>query len=86
MKYEIIIERSSIKDLQKIPAKDRNNIINAIKQLADNPRPIGAKKLMGRDGFRIRVGHYRVIYEIEDHICRVLVIDIGHRKNIYKNL
>lgn len=84
MKYEIEIERSAIKALEKIPSPDRNKVITAIQSLTSNPRPIGAKKLIGRNGWRIRIGNYRVIYEIRDHVCYILVLDIGHRKNIYK--
>jgi len=84
MKYEIEIERSAIKAIEKIPSSDRNKIITAIQSLSSNPRPAGAKKLIGRDGWRIRIGNYRVIYETRDHICYILVLDIGHRKNIYR--
>ena len=83
VKYEIEIEKSALKVLQKIPTSDRNKIINSIEGLAFDPRPHGAKKLSGRDGWRIRIGNYRVIYEIEDHICYILVLDVGHRKDIY---
>ncbi len=58
--------------------------MKAISNLASNPRPDGYKKLMGRPGYRIRIGDYRVIYKIEDKILIVFVIDIGHRKNIYE--
>ncbi len=84
MKYEIEIERAALKALEKIHTPDRNKIISAIEKLSSNPRPVGAKKLTGRDGWRLRVGSYRVIYEIEDHICYILVLDLGHRKDIYK--
>ncbi|HEX4045352.1 MAG TPA: type II toxin-antitoxin system RelE/ParE family toxin [Gammaproteobacteria bacterium] len=53
--------------------------------MALNPRPINAKKLTGRPVWRIRIGNYRVIYEITDHICHVLVLDVGHRKDIYRD-
>jgi len=52
--------------------------------LEENPRPPGSKKLKGRAGYRLRIGDYRVIYEIEDNILRVIVIDVGHRKDIYQ--
>lgn len=84
MKYEIDIERSALKVLRKIPKADRNKIITAIEHLAINPRPYNAKKLTGRDGWRIRINNYRVIYEIKDRICYILVLDIGHRKDIYR--
>ncbi|MGA0557011.1 type II toxin-antitoxin system RelE family toxin [Larkinella sp. VNQ87] len=57
--------------------------MEAIKALADNPRPFGCKKLKGRKGYRIRVGDYRVVYEINDGILVVLIIDVGHRREIY---
>lgn len=85
MIYKISIERSAIKSLSKIPSLDKNKIISSIQALADNPRPTGAKKLSGRDGWRIRIGNYRVIYEIMDNICHILVLDVGHRKDVYKN-
>lgn len=84
MRYEIEIERSALKALKKIPSADRSKVIDVIERLALNPRPVGSKKLKGRDGWRIRIGNYRVIYEIKDHICYILVLEIGHRKDIYK--
>jgi mRNA interferase RelE/StbE len=51
--------------------------------LAEDPRPPGARKLQGRDGLRVRVGDYRVIYLVEDNVLRVLVIAVGHRREIY---
>jgi mRNA interferase RelE/StbE len=83
MKYEIEIEKRAFKALKKIPVIDRNKIIKAIENLAIQPRPAYSKKLVGRAGWRIRIGNYRVIYEIEDHVCRILVLDLGHRKEIY---
>ena len=56
----------------------------AIADLADNPRPYGYKKLKGEDAYRIRVGDYRVIYEINDDKIIVTVVMVGHRKDIYK--
>jgi mRNA interferase RelE/StbE len=59
-------------------------ILSAIGSLSDNPRPQGYKKLKGRKGYRIRVGNYRVIYEIFDEVLLIDVIDLGHRKEIYE--
>lgn len=59
-------------------------ILDAIENLAENPRPKGYKKLKGRTGYRIRVGNYRIIYEIFDDILLIDVIDLGHRKDIYE--
>jgi len=81
--YQVVIERHAEKQLAKIPPPHFNRIVQAVYDLADNPRPHGYKKLTGRSAYRIRIGDYRVIYTIEDKILKVFVIDIGHRKNIY---
>ncbi len=81
--YKVQIERKTQKKLAKIPAPYYANIKTAILNLANNPRPQGYKKLKGRDGYRIRVADYRVIYEIHDNRLLVQVIDLGHRKDIY---
>jgi mRNA interferase RelE/StbE len=57
---------------------------HSVTSLTDNPRPQGYRKLKGRDGYRIRVGDYRIIYDIFDSELVVDVIDLGHRKNIYE--
>ena len=84
MNYKIFIEKSALKDLSKIPIQDQSRIINSIQNLSKNPRPPGSKKLSGRDAWRIRFGNYRVIYEIHDDRLIILVINIGHRKDIYR--
>jgi mRNA interferase RelE/StbE len=84
MTYAITIERRALKSLQKISKSDRTKIIQAIEKLAEDPRPVGAKKLTGRDGWRLRIGDYRVLYDITDTICQILVVDLGHRKDIYR--
>lgn len=81
--YEVVIDRYAQKQLCKIPPPHFNRIIKAINGLAENARPIGYRKLTGRNGYRIRIGDYRVIYNIENKILTVYIIDIGHRKNIY---
>jgi len=82
--YSIEILRSAQKQLKKIDRKDQDRIISSIKTLADNPRPQGCKKLSGRPAWRIRIGSYRVIYEIKDDMLLVLVVHIGHRKDVYR--
>ncbi len=83
MTYQIIIERAARKDIQKINQADQIQIIQAIKQLADEPRPSGCIKLKGRAAWRIRVGDYRVIYEIQDNLLIIAVITVGHRRDVY---
>ncbi|MEZ4829866.1 MAG: type II toxin-antitoxin system RelE/ParE family toxin [Bacteroidia bacterium] len=84
MAYQLTIKKQAIKALEKINEPYYSNIKNAIYSLADNPRPVGCKKLKGRDGYRIRVADYRIIYDIFDNILLVDVIDLGHRKDIYE--
>lgn len=82
--YKIRIERTVQKTLEKINEPYYSKIKTAVLNLANDPRPAGYKKLKGRDGFRIRVADYRIIYDIFDDILTVNVIDLGHRKEIYK--
>jgi mRNA interferase RelE/StbE len=84
--HSIIIKRSALKALSKLPEKEAIKISEAIDKLADNARPDGCKKLEGRkdDSYRIRVGNYRVIYEINDGELKIMVVEIGNRKEIYK--
>jgi mRNA interferase RelE/StbE len=84
MPYEIVIERTARKDIEKINKAEQILIIQAIAELADEPRPTGCKKLKGRTAWRIRIGNYRVIYEIEDDLLIVTVITAGHRRDVYK--
>lgn len=82
-KYKVRIARRAQKKLVKIPDPYFSNIKEAILALADNPRPKGYKKLKGREGYQIRVANFRILYEIQDKILLVDVIDLGHRKEIY---
>ncbi len=84
MNYLINISRSAQKDLSKLPIREYDKIIKEIQLLSTNPRPNGCIKLSGRDGWRIRIGNYRVIYDIQDLKLVVLIIEVGHRKEIYK--
>ena len=84
MAYNVTLKKQAIKALEKINEPYYSNIKKAIYNLADNPRPSGYKKLKGRDGYRIRVAHYRIIYDIFDDILLIDVIDLGHRKEIYE--
>ena len=84
MSYELFIERSAQKTLSKIHEPDQERIIKSIKALGEKPRPPGCIKLSGREAWRIRVGNYRVIYEIDDKINKILIILIRHRREIYR--
>ena len=83
--YEILLSKAVRKQLSTFPAFIHNKIIEDITGLSASPRPPGCKKLKGyKNSYRIGIGDYRVIYEIEDRLLRILVIAIGNRKDIYK--
>ncbi|MBW6511264.1 MAG: type II toxin-antitoxin system RelE/ParE family toxin [Desulfuromonadaceae bacterium] len=84
MSYALEILRSAQKQLAHIDRHDQLRIITAIRSLADEPHPAGSKKLSGRDAWRIRVGTYRIIYEIQHDRLLVLVVSIGHRRAVYR--
>ncbi len=84
MTYDIKIHRSAQKSLAKIPKKIQQHIITSIRALANDRQPHGCKKLSGRNAWRIRIGQYRVIYEINNHVLIITVIAINHRKNVYQ--
>lgn len=83
--YRIEFTRSAEKDLRRIEKSRVPAIYDEIERLSEDPRPLGVKKLAGADRtYRIRVGDYRVVYEIQDEVLLILVIRIAHRKDVYK--
>jgi mRNA interferase RelE/StbE len=84
MSYRVIIPKPVQKQLNNLPQKIRSRLLADIRLLKDDPRPNGVKKLKGyEDTYRIRVGNYRVIYEIKDREMIVLVLNSIHRKDAY---
>ena len=84
MNYRIELRKSAAKTLDGLPLSDRERILEALVQLQSNPRPIGCKKLSGREGWRIRSQTYRIIYEIDDTLKKVMILIIGHRRDVYR--
>ncbi len=84
MRYEVAILRRAVKELARLPQKDRLRVEADVEALGSDPRPHGSRKLTGRDGHRIRSGNYRVVYEINDRLQYVTVLHVGHRKDIYR--
>lgn len=83
--YRVEIDAPALKQLAKLDRQIRDRIRLAIRTLADNPRPPGCKLLIGRPGYRIKVGKdWRVIYTVNDGVALVLVIELGHRREIYR--
>lgn len=85
MTYSIEFRPSALRTLRKLDSEQQARIRGAIILLAQNPRPPGSRKLQGRDGYRVRVGHFRVIYAIEDSLLTILVVAIGHRREVYRS-
>jgi mRNA interferase RelE/StbE len=87
VKYRLEFYRTYFKDLERIPAPFRSGIKQKIESLAHDPRPEGSIKLQGSKKiplYRLRCGDYRVVYTIQDEILLVIVIELGHRKEIYR--
>lgn len=84
MSYRIFILRRAQKELANLNRELYEQAKESIRQLAENPRPSGCKKLIGREGWRIRSGDYRIIYEINDKDQIITVLHIGHRRDIYR--
>lgn len=82
--YELFILRQAQKELAQLPSRTYETVRDAVQRLANQPRPEGCRKLRGREGWRIRVGKYRVIYEIDDPQGMVTVLHIGHRRDVYR--
>lgn len=83
-KFEVIFKQSFAKDLRQIPKKDVTRILNRIKALSIEPRPPGVEKLSGQDKYRVRQGAYRILYEVRNNELIVVVVKIGHRRDVYK--
>lgn len=82
--YRVILPKSVQKELDRLSDEIANRILARLTELETNPRPPDVKKLKGRNAWRIRVGDFRVIYEIHDREQRVLVITVGHRREVYR--
>jgi mRNA interferase RelE/StbE len=85
MTYRVEVAPAAVRQLRKLDTSARRRIQAAVELLADQPRPGGAKKLVGGDReWRVRTGDFRIIYEIHDDVLLVLVIAVGHRRDIYQ--
>jgi mRNA interferase RelE/StbE len=84
VKYALLILPRAQREIASIRSPDREKIIHAIRQLQNDPRPNHCRKLAGRQGWRIRVGNYRVLYEIDDSARSVTILHVGHRRDVYR--
>ncbi|HOC67862.1 MAG: mRNA interferase RelE [Candidatus Hydrogenedentes bacterium ADurb.Bin101] len=84
MKYSIEFSRRAARQIDELEATLRIRVIKKIEALSDNPRPLGVQKLVGSENdYRIRIGDYRVVYEIRDSVLVVIVIKVTHRRQVY---
>jgi mRNA interferase RelE/StbE len=83
--YELILRESVAKDLRALPNADVVRILERIRGLAQDPRPAGCEKLSGQERYRIRQGVYRILYEIQATRLIVVVVKVGHRKDVYRS-
>ena len=83
-KYKIIFRKSVAQDMRRIPNRDLRKILAAINSLSEEPRPSGVERLSGQEKYRVRQGNYRIIYEINVKEVMVIVVKVGHRKDVYR--
>ena len=84
MAYVINLKRSAEKELERLPIEIHDRIVGRLVSLKENPRPVGVKMLRGREGYRIRIGNYRILYIVNDEEKEVEVFSIAHRKEVYR--
>ena len=82
--YHIEFRPAALRELRKIDRSTQPRIQGAIALLAQDPRPPASRPLRGREGFRLRVGDYRIIYTIDDGILLIVVVTIGRRRDVYQ--
>ncbi len=83
-RYSLFLKRSAAKELQAVPASDCRRLIARIRALAGDPRPPGVEKLSGAEKYRARQGDYRILYSIDDAKRTVIVVKIGHRRDVFR--
>ncbi|MDO8549411.1 MAG: type II toxin-antitoxin system RelE/ParE family toxin [Ignavibacteria bacterium] len=84
MAYKVLIKPSASKNLDALPDKEVKKILYHISQLKEEPRPVGVQKLTNVEGYRIRSGYYRILYEIDEKSKTVLIYRVKNRKDVYK--
>jgi mRNA interferase RelE/StbE len=82
--YRLLIKPSAAKELQALPANDRKRVVTKIEGLASDPRPPGTEKLSGAEKYRLRQGDYRVLYSVDDSQKMLVIVKIGHRRDVYR--
>ena len=83
-RYRVEVRPAALRALRKVDPKMRPRIEGAIALLAEDPRPPASRPLTGRAGYRVRVGDYRIIYTIQDDVLLIVVVNLGHRRDVYR--
>jgi len=83
-RYRIEVKKSAVRELGSIPKRDLRLVVARIRSLADDPRPLGSRKLAAQEKYRIRQGRYRILYTIEDEALVVYVVKVAHRRDVYR--
>ena len=87
MRYRVLLTPTASRDLSRLDPPIRSRVDRAMAALGDDPRPRGCKRLAGSEAlYRVRVGDYRLVYEVRDVVLVVLVVRIGHRRDVYRGL
>lgn len=82
--YKVFFRESVEKDFRRIPKQDPKRLLLRIATLGQEPRPPGCEKLTGQERYRLRQGHYRIVYSIQDRELAVWIVKVGHRKDVYR--
>ena len=84
MAYLVLLKSGAEKELERLPVKTHDRIVEHLISLKDEPFPPGVKKLQGREGYRMRVGDYRILYVVDNAKEKVEILSIAHRKEVYR--
>lgn len=83
--YELFIKPSAVKEIERIDGKKvRQRVVRQIQTLAEDPRPKGCEKLTRQERYRLRQGSYRIVYAVDDEQHTILIMKVGHRKDVYR--
>jgi mRNA interferase RelE/StbE len=83
-RYRHFIKPSAVKEIESLPKRDRPRVVQRIQRLSIEPRPPASEKLSGEEKYRVRQGQFRIVYAIDDAARTVLVVKVGHRRDIYR--
>ena len=84
MIYAVLLKASAEREMARLPDRVHDRIVKHLLRLWGQPRPPGSRKLQGMDAYRIRIGDYRVLYQVDDQRLRVIVYSVGHRREVYR--